>query len=213
MPIIHSLIAFKGEVIADQSSSQMSGNFGQVAAVLVKRLSNESESKLSLLYQKYMFHYILSSQWCYLVMTDQSFPRVLAFQFLNDIINANVTHTQTTDPNKMEMRKTLRLNMDKYNSNLDHKFEKLYDDINNIKDVMVSNVEKLVDRNEDLTLLVEKSDNLNQSSIQFAKQSTSLKRSLWWKNAKMILILALSVMFIIYLIVSSACGGLSWPNC
>ncbi len=59
---------------------------------------------------------------------------------------------------------------------------------------MVSNVEKLVDRNEDLTLLVEKSDNLNQSSIQFAKQSTSLKRSLWWKNAKMILILALSVM-------------------
>jgi hypothetical protein len=42
-------------------------------------------------------------------------------------------------------------------------------------------LDKVLDRQERIELLVDKTEELNQSSIDFKKKSTALKRAMWWK--------------------------------
>jgi len=55
--------------------------------------------------------------------------------------------------------------------------------------------EKVLERGEKIELLVDKTDQLNQTSVNFRKKATQLKRSMWWKNVK------LTIMIILILIV------------
>jgi len=42
--------------------------------------------------------------------------------------------------------------------------------------------------------------------MQFQKQSTGLRKAMWWQNMKMVFCLAFVVLFVIALIVMSMCG-------
>jgi hypothetical protein len=53
--------------------------------------------------------------------------------------------------------------------------------------------EKVLERGERIELLVDKTENLNQNAFKFKKASTQLKRSMWWKNIKIMIILALVI--------------------
>lgn len=85
--------------------------------------------------------------------------------------------------------------------------------LTHIKSVMVDNIEKVLDRGEKINLLVDKTDNLHQQAFKFSKASTSYRRQLWWRNFKLTLMLAGVVLFIIYVIATMACGGLSLSKC
>jgi vesicle-associated membrane protein 7 len=52
-------------------------------------------------------------------------------------------------------------------------------------------LEKVLERGEKIELLVEKTDQLNQTAVQFKKKSTGLKQAMWWKNFKLTLLLVL----------------------
>ena len=45
-----------------------------------------------------------------------------------------------------------------------------------------------------MELLVDKTDNLNQQAFQFKKKSTQLKRAMWWKNTKLMMMLVFIVL-------------------
>lgn len=59
-------------------------------------------------------------------------------------------------------------------------------EIDEVKEVMVANIERVLERGEKIELLVDKTDNLNQQAFRFKKQSTYLRRALWWKNCKLV---------------------------
>lgn len=61
-------------------------------------------------------------------------------------------------------------------------------------------------RGEKIELLVDKSDQLNQSARKFQKSSKALKNVMWFKNVKMWAMIALIVIVLIWLISSFACG-------
>mmetsp|Transcript_17517 Transcript_17517/g.40674 ORF Transcript_17517/g.40674 Transcript_17517/m.40674 type:complete len:166 (-) Transcript_17517:199-696(-) len=85
-------------------------------------------------------------------------------------------------------------------------------EIDEVKSVMVQNIERVLERGERIELLVDKTDNLNTTAFAFRKQSVSLRRALWWKNAKLVLALAGIVVAIALVIVMSACG-LTFSKC
>lgn len=60
--------------------------------------------------------------------------------------------------------------------------------MDDVKNVMVDNIEKVLKRGEKIELLVDKTDNLNQQSIRFKKHSNQLKQAMWWQNAKMMIL-------------------------
>ncbi|KAJ3297996.1 hypothetical protein HK104_011291 [Borealophlyctis nickersoniae] len=86
------------------------------------------------------------------------------------------------------------------------KLRQVQGEIEQVKDVMVHNIEKVLERGERIEILVDKTDNLNQASFAFKKRSTALRRQMWWKNTKLMVILGAVIFFLIYFLISASCG-------
>jgi len=56
-----------------------------------------------------------------------------------------------------------------------------------------SPIDRVLERGEKIELLVDKSDQLDQHAFKFKSHSRSLKRAMWWKNAKLIILISLIV--------------------
>lgn len=91
--------------------------------------------------------------------------------------------------------------------------EGLQGQLGNIKSVMVDNIDKVLDRGEKLSLLVDRSDNLHQQAFKFSKASTNFKRQMWLKNMKMAAMLGGLVLGVFYLFAATFCGGLLLRTC
>jgi vesicle-associated membrane protein 7 len=55
-----------------------------------------------------------------------------------------------------------------------------------IHTVMVDNIDKILDRGDRISLLVDKTSTMQDSAFHFRKQSKSLRRALWMKNVKLL---------------------------
>lgn len=82
MPILYSLVARKKSVLAEYTSS--TGNFPTVTRVILAKIP-ENESKMSYVYDTYVFHYVVDQGITFLCMSDENTKRRLAFSFLDDI--------------------------------------------------------------------------------------------------------------------------------
>lgn len=74
-------------------------------------------------------------------------------------------------------------------------------------------IENVTARGERVELLVNKTENLRNTSVSFRKTSRNLARAMFWKNIKLYVLVGTIVLFIIYVIISMACGGLAWQSC
>src|SRR5690348_16050116 len=59
---------------------------------------------------------------------------------------------------------------------------------------LTGHLEKALERGERIELLVDKTENLSSNAFKFKKQSTALKRSMWWKNVKLLIVIAIVVL-------------------
>jgi vesicle-associated membrane protein 7 len=64
-------------------------------------------------------------------------------------------------------------------------------ELNQVKDIMVQNVEQILSRGERIELLVDKTDTMASQATAFRRGARSVRRQMWWKNTK---IMALSVL-------------------
>ena len=74
------------------------------------------------------------------------------------------------------------------------------------KDIVVENLDKLLERGEKIGLLVKKTDNMVDLSKGLKTQATSLKRQMWWRNAKLYVAIGIGLALLIYIILVIACG-------
>jgi len=218
MSIIYALITRKTQVLAEYTSPGLSGNFSTVTRVLLKKIPEE-DGKLSYIYDKYVFHYMVSDGLTYLCMTDRDFQRLVAFQFLEDIKNRFIAtygdrgKTAIAFAFNADFQRVLQQQMEKYNSAKNDKIAKVKEEITQVKDVMIKNIDKVLERGEKIELLVDKTEVLDQHAFKFKKQSRGLKRAMWWKNVKLMIVIFIFIVAIIYIILAAACGGLDLPKC
>ena len=62
--------------------------------------------------------------------------------------------------------------------------QKVQAQVDETRDIMARNIDSMLDNQEKASILEDKTDNLAQSSNQFKRNATSLKRAMWWKNMK-----------------------------
>ena len=82
--------------------------------------------------------------------------------------------------------KVIQDRMDYYNSagsNVDG-LSAVKNQIEDVKGVMVENIEKVLERGEKIELLVDKTDRLNQQAFKFESSSKRLRQAMWWKNVR-----------------------------
>jgi len=218
--IIYALVARTTHVLAEYTAQGLTGNFSTVTRVLLKKIPAQ-DSKLSYIYDNFVFHYMVLNEITYLCMTDRQFNRVSAFQFLNEIKNRFVASygdrakTAIAFAFNAEFQRVLQQQMESFNTKkgTDEKLAKLRDEVEQVKDIMIDNIDRVLENRERIELLVDRAEILEDSAGRFKKQSTNLKRAMWWKNVKLMLLILCVLVILIYIILAASCGGMSLPKC
>ena len=79
-------------------------------------------------------------------------------------------------------------------------------EMDSVRGIMNENIERVLERGERIDLLVDKTDRLGQGAHDFRVRSRGLRRRMWWKNAKLMVLLGVVVIFLLYLFVGFGCG-------
>ncbi|KAF7994220.1 hypothetical protein HCN44_002184, partial [Aphidius gifuensis] len=66
-----------------------------------------------------------------------------------------------------------------------------------------------LERDQKLSELDNRADALQQGAAQFEQQAGKLKRKMWWKNLKMMIIMGIIGLIILIILISSIWGGSS----
>lgn len=57
-------------------------------------------------------------------------------------------------------------------------------EIEQVKTIMIENVERVLERGERINLLVSKTDRMNNNAVEFRKRAGTVKRQMKWQNIK-----------------------------
>jgi len=219
MAILFSAVARSTTILAKYASC--AGNFNEVVDNIISKISPEAD-KLTYTHGSYLFHYVTSShRITYLCITDEDYERSRAFQYLSEIQRRFEmqygSRSLTALPYAMdsEFSKVLASQIRRYASispsEVD-KIDKVQGQVDELKGIMVKNIDSLTSRGEQLELLLDKTEDLNTNSVSFKRTSSGLARSMWWKDVKLTVIILFIVIIVSYVIVSICCGGLDWKN-
>lgn len=217
MPILYSVIARGTTVLAKYAAC--AGNFAEVTEQILPKIDPEN-GKLTLSHSSYLFHYISEDRIIFMCITDDEFERSRAFLYLNEIKRrfrstyGNRVESALAYGMNTEFSPTLANEMKHYSESRDiDTISRVHGELDELKDIMVRNIDNIAMRGERLELLVNKTENLSANSVTFRTQSRHLQRSLFWKNIKLYLIISGIIVVIVYLIISMSCGGLTWSSC
>ncbi|XP_006659016.1 vesicle-associated membrane protein 714 [Oryza brachyantha] len=222
MAIVYALVA-RGTVVLAEFSA-VSGNAGAVARRILEKLPPEAESRLCFAQDRYIFHVLRSPSpspfLTFLCMANDTFGRRIPFLYLEDIQMrfiknyGRIAHSALAYAMNDEFSRVLHQQMEFFSSNPSaDTLNRLRGEVTEIHTVMVDNIEKILDRGERISLLVDKTSTMQDSSFHFRKQSRRLRRALWMKNAKLLAVLTAVIVLLLYLIIAAFCGGLSLPSC
>ncbi|DAZ97331.1 TPA: hypothetical protein N0F65_003695 [Lagenidium giganteum] len=210
MAIVYALVSREKTVLAEYTAT--SGNFPTVTRVLLAKIP-VADGRMSYVYDKHIFHYIVEDQITYLCMADDDMKRRVPFLFLEDMkgrfkaMYGERGHTAIAFAMNDEFQHVIRRQMEYYNANPEaDSLTRVQQQIDDVKDIMVENIEKVLERGEKFELLVDRTDKLNRQSVKFERSTVHLRKAMWRRNVKLWMLLVLVGLFVIYLVVSMACG-------
>lgn len=178
---------------------------------------------MSYVYDQYVFHYVVSGGICYLCMSDELNKHRIPYAFLNDIQEQFLKKYGTEKPQKAiafamneAFSPILKARMEYYNTDKNPAVDNISsvkNQIEEVKDVMVQNIEKVLERGEKIELLVDKTDRLSQQAFRFESTSRNLRRNMWWKKVRFMVGVAVALGIVVWFLSSSFCGGFDFHKC
>ena len=99
---------------------------------------------------------------------------------------------------KVALRKVSFLRETMIRANIDA----LRNQIDDVKEGMVQNIEKVLERGEKIELLVDKTDRLNQQAFRFESSSRNLRRHLYWRRMRNIGICSIFGLIVLFILIA-----------
>ncbi|KAJ1410511.1 soluble NSF attachment protein receptor [Ochromonadaceae sp. CCMP2298] len=179
--VIDGLVLVASMDHASTSGSNMDVYKGQ-AKQLLKKLNPRSTAKMSIETNPYIFHYMIEKGICYLTLTEKSYPKRLAFLFLEEIsrdfeadLHAEYgddwLHTVETVGRQYAFikfdRVIQRKRRDYLDPNSSSNMKKLNDDLQSIHSIMRKTIDDVLDRGNKLDDVSEISKNLANESKKY----------------------------------------------
>ena len=88
-------------------------------------------------------------------------------------------------------------------SNLNNSLNNLNSQVDDTKQVLLNNCDKIIERDNRLSNLEYKTNELTSLSIGFKRQSRNLKNKMWWQDKMCWIIVTIIIIIIIIIIVVS----------
>lgn len=214
MPIFYGLIVRDTKTVLCEYTSH-TGNFQQVTRQLFPYI--EKNKKKSFQTSDYFFHCIDDNGISFMCMADGNTERKVAYAFLADLEKTfyntfNMMEIQNARSYELEFAETIRKKMEFFNEKgigFDNKSEDVLKNLHDVKNVMVENMEKLLQRDFKIEVCLAKAREINSYSVTYKKRARGYNRmqrnrKIWYALGG-ILLLAV----IIFVIVLISCGGFS----
>ena len=180
----------------------------------------ESQNKFTLMADHHTFNYLADGGYVYLVVADEEFGRQIPFACLDRVRDEfkNTYGNRAEDAIAHSLDRSfgpkLKEHMEFCTNNPDQisKVTRVQQQVSEVKEIMMDNIEKVLDRGEKIELLVDKTENLRFQADNFHKTGRALRRRMWWQNLKMKLMMGGAVLAIILVLFLIFCfqGG---KNC
>ncbi|KVH99806.1 vesicle-associated membrane protein 711-like [Cynara cardunculus var. scolymus] len=218
MTIFYSLVARGSVVLAEFSGTQT--NAGTIARQIIEKIPGNNDTNVSYSQDRCIFHVKRTDGLTILCMSDDVAGRRIPFAFLEDIhqrfvrtYGRAVLSAQAYGMND-EFSRVLSQQMEYYSTdpNAD-RLNRLKGEMSQVRNVMIENIEKVVERGDRLELLVNKTATMQNNTLHFKKRSRRFRNTIWWRNVKLMVALLLLLLVVMYIVLAFACNGLTLPAC
>eukprot|EP01103_Thecamoeba_quadrilineata_P018957 TRINITY_DN7496_c0_g1_i1.p1 TRINITY_DN7496_c0_g1~~TRINITY_DN7496_c0_g1_i1.p1 ORF type:complete len:223 (+),score=27.94 TRINITY_DN7496_c0_g1_i1:34-702(+) len=141
-------------------------------------------------------------------MADKETPRIhsVCVSFLQDVKKRFLDeyrhlYQQSSVNGLADFSRIIEQRMDFWSNPQSNTIDRVQDKIERTKGIMVDNIEKAIERQENIDVLVERTYELENQSQVFKQTSNQVKNQMWWKNKKMMCILICVVLVIIIILI------------
>ena len=196
------------------------GNFPTVTRVLLSKIP-QTDGRMTYVYDSYVFHYIVEDGICYLCMSDEQGKHRVPYALLGDVKERFLARYGLEEATRAiafslneEFSPVLEERMGHYNGGgAADRIDEVKSQIDDVRDVMVQNIEKVLERGEKIELLVDRTDRLNQQAYRFEASSRSLRRAVEWRRLRCRLMGGAAVLVLVWMFAAGACGGIFFSKC
>ena len=208
MSFIYSLISKNKDTILCEYT-EFKGNFQQISRVILQK-GIKINSKCIINYDKYNIHYINENSITFLLL-DEEVNDNNAFSFLTDLKNEILKYYSFDDlknfsneqlKNGIDIIKKL---INYYNNNPSRSHTgKIIKELNLAKDAVIENIEKIIDRDNKMGIIVSKSDDLKILSMNINSIADNIRKNENSKKNRSIffVIILVGLIIILFLLIS-----------
>jgi len=224
--IIYALVARGTCVLAEHTAT--AGNFALVTRRILERLPQE-EGRASYSYDtSHSFHCVIRAGLAFLCMADSRTEQAAAHAFLDAVQSrwsttyAEKGLTALAYAMNSQFAAVLKELMERFSSAAGSgaggaaasssdqadaaNVSRVEGELEEVRQVMVKNIEKVLARGEKIELLVDKTEHLTHQAFQFRRTTTRVKRGMYCKSLKLNLFLCTLLLLVIGVVVFGACG-------
>ncbi|KAI0544177.1 synaptobrevin [Xylaria curta] len=222
-PLLYSCIAHNTTILSECTTSA-SSQTSSLASLILPKITHDTPQKLTYTHGTHHIHYISEAPssshpenasaggLTYMVVSDSSLGRRVPFgflfeirkRFLSEFDEASTDFADLPNYGAASFNATLKGLMVDYGTTAggrDDAITNVQREMDDVRGIMTRNIEGLLERGERIDLLVDKTDRLGGSAREFRVRSRGLKRQMWWKNVKLMALLAVVLILIILAIV------------
>ncbi|KAG9311408.1 VAMP synaptobrevin-like protein [Chiua virens] len=215
MSLLTALVA-RGSVVLAEYQEPGGRDFTQATQTILPKIP-PNDSKLTYVWDQYLFHYISEGGFVYLVMADDAAGRKTPFAFLVDLqrkfteLPSSSSAVLSSTPAyslQGSFSPTIAALMHAYNTNPPvDQVARAQAELDHVKDIMVKNVEQILSRGERIELLVDKTDTMATQATAFRRGARTVRRQMWWKNSKIMALTVIVTLLVLYILVAQFCGA------
>jgi len=214
--LIYSFVAREDTILVEYTA--FTGNFSTLAVESLSSIRTSFSAKAAgglfcYACDGYTFNFEVHSGLTFLVVAGEHAGREMPFAFLrklrDDFLRKLRAEAATALTNSLDAqyRSTLKELMEAASANPQEfsKVAQVRQQVEEVKSVMMDNIEQVLDRGDRIELLVDKTEELRFQADHFQSSGRSLRRKLWWSNVKHKLIIAFFALGAIFAALTSVC--------
>ncbi|XP_014502065.1 vesicle-associated membrane protein 724 [Vigna radiata var. radiata] len=215
---IYSFVARGTMVLAEYT--EFTGNFPAIAAQCLHKLPS-SNNKFTYNCDHHTFNFLVEDGYAYCVVAKESVGKQISIAFLERVkadfkkrYGGGKADTAIAKSLNKEFGPVMKGHM-KYIIDHAEEIEKLIKvkaQVSEVKSIMLENIDKAIDRGENLTILADKTETLRSQAQDFRKQGAQVHRKMWYQNMKIKLVVLGILLFLVLVIWLSICGGFDCTN-
>ncbi|WVZ62566.1 hypothetical protein U9M48_012303 [Paspalum notatum var. saurae] len=224
--LIYAFVARGTAVLAEYT--EFTGNFPAIAAQCLQRLPAGSSAaspgpggapaRFSYACDRHTFNFLLHRGYAYCVVAKESVTKNVLTAFLERLkddfmkrYGGGKADTAIAKSLNKEYGPVIKQHIQYV---LDHSEEldkmlKVQEQVSEVKKIMLDNIEKTLDRGENLSELQHKTSDLHSQAQEFKKQGVKIRRKTWLQNMKIKLVVLGILLIIVIIIWVSVCQGFS----